>query len=125
MSERTLTKQTTVAASASEAWSAWTTVAGVKTFFAPDAHIADKLLVVARTAEASKDDPSYGITLFITPAKDPAITISPQDTIGFDQQAQIDKFIQTGKKLTDIQIHPQIDCPEYRNLLVKFRTRTN
>lgn len=37
-----------------------------------------------------------------------------------DQQAQIDKFIQTGKKLTDIQIHPQIDCPEYRNLLAKL-----
>ena len=40
--------------------------------------------------------------------------------IASDQQAQIDKFIQTGKKLTNIQIHPQIDCPEYRSLLIKL-----
>ena len=58
--------------------------------FCPDAHIADKLLVVTRTATATEDDPAHGITLFITPAKDPAITCSPQDTIGFDQQSQID-----------------------------------
>jgi len=42
--------------------------------------------------------------------------------IAFDQQAKIDNFIQTGKKLTDIQIHPRIDCPEYRNLLIKLAT---
>lgn len=38
-----------------------------------------------------------------------------------DQQAQIDKFIQTGKRLTDIQIHPQLDRPEYRNLFKVIR----
>lgn len=58
--------------------------------FCPDAHIAEKLLVVTRTAPAAENDPSHGITLFITPAKDPSVTISPQDTIGFDHQAQID-----------------------------------
>jgi len=42
--------------------------------------------------------------------------------ISFNQQAKIDNFIQTGKKLTDIQIHPMIDCPEYRNLLIKLAT---
>jgi len=42
--------------------------------------------------------------------------------IAFDQQAKIDNFIQTGKKLRDIRIHPLIDCPEYRNLLAKLST---
>lgn len=42
--------------------------------------------------------------------------------IAFDQQAKIDNFIQTGKKLSDIRIHPLIDCPEYRNLLTKLAT---
>ncbi len=42
--------------------------------------------------------------------------------IAFDQQAKIDNFIRTGKKLTDIQIHPMIDCPGYRNLLIKLAT---
>jgi len=42
--------------------------------------------------------------------------------IAFDQQAKIDNFIQTGKKLNDIQIHPLIDCPEYRNMLAKLST---
>jgi alkylation response protein AidB-like acyl-CoA dehydrogenase len=58
--------------------------------FCPDAHIADKLLVVARTAEVTKDSPSHGITLFVVPAKDATVTVSPQDTIGFDNQSQID-----------------------------------
>jgi hypothetical protein len=40
--------------------------------------------------------------------------------IAFNQQAKIDNFIQTGKKLTNIKIHPEIDCPEYRNLLIKL-----
>ena len=40
--------------------------------------------------------------------------------IAFNQQAKVDNFIQTGKKLTNIKIHPEIDCPEYRNLLIKL-----
>ena len=40
--------------------------------------------------------------------------------IASNQQANIDNFIQTGKKLTNIRIHPLIDCPEYRNLLIKL-----
>ena len=58
--------------------------------FCPDAHIADKLLVVARTAEATESDPSYGVSLFIAPAKGSAVVCSPQDSIGFDNQSQID-----------------------------------
>jgi serine/threonine protein kinase len=34
-----------------------------------------------------------------------------------DQQHKIDKFIKTGAGLSDIQIHSQIDCPAYRDLL--------
>jgi len=33
-----------------------------------------------------------------------------------DQQEKIDAFILTGKGLDDIQLHTQIDCPEYRHL---------
>jgi len=39
-----------------------------------------------------------------------------------DQQARIDNSIQTEKKLANIQLHSQIDCPEYRNLLIKLIT---
>jgi len=42
--------------------------------------------------------------------------------IASDQQTKIDNFIQAGKKLTNIRIHPLIDCPEYRNLLTKLYT---
>ena len=34
-----------------------------------------------------------------------------------DQQEKIDHFVKTGSGLTDIEIHSQIDCPGYRNLL--------
>lgn len=67
--------------------------------FCPDAHIADKLLVVTHTAKASEDDLSHGITLFIAPAKDMAVAVSPQDTIGFDNQSQID--------FNDLVVYPQ------------------
>jgi hypothetical protein len=36
--------------------------------------------------------------------------------IATDQQARIDHYIKTGNGLSDIKIHPVIDCPEYRNL---------
>ena len=42
--------------------------------------------------------------------------------IAFNQQVKVDRFIETGNKLAHIQIHPQIDFPEYRNLLVKLAT---
>lgn len=58
--------------------------------FCPDANIADKLLVVARTAPASKDNPSRGVTLFITPARSPALLCYPQPAIGFDNQCQLE-----------------------------------
>jgi hypothetical protein len=42
--------------------------------------------------------------------------------IASDQQDNINEFINTGAGLPDIQIHPQIDCPEYRKLFNVLRT---
>jgi len=41
--------------------------------------------------------------------------------IASDQQDNIIKFIKIGAGLSDIQIHQQIDCPEYRNLFTVLR----
>jgi uncharacterized iron-regulated protein len=41
--------------------------------------------------------------------------------IASDQQDNINKFINIGNGLSDIQIHQQIDCPEYRNLFTVLR----
>jgi alkylation response protein AidB-like acyl-CoA dehydrogenase len=36
--------------------------------FVPDGHTADALVVAARTAKATKDDPAHGVSLFLVPA---------------------------------------------------------
>lgn len=41
--------------------------------------------------------------------------------VASDQQDKIDQFIKTGAGLNNIQIHPQIDCSEYRNLFNVIR----
>ena len=41
--------------------------------------------------------------------------------IASNQQGKIDQFMKTGAGLNDIQIYPQIDCPEYRHLLNVIR----
>ncbi len=41
--------------------------------------------------------------------------------ISSDQQEKIDHFIETGTGLADIEIHPQLDCPGYRDLLKQIR----
>ena len=38
-----------------------------------------------------------------------------------DQQENIDTYMKTGNGLQDIQLHPQIDCPAYRNLFIVLR----
>jgi hypothetical protein len=38
-----------------------------------------------------------------------------------DQQEKIDSFVKTGEGLDDINLHTQIDCPEYRNLFRVIR----
>jgi alkylation response protein AidB-like acyl-CoA dehydrogenase len=47
--------------------------------FVPDGHSADLLVVAARTAKATKDDPSHGVSLFLVPAdrKGVATTLLP------------------------------------------------
>jgi alkylation response protein AidB-like acyl-CoA dehydrogenase len=73
--------------------------------FCPDAHIADNLLVVARTADACDDNSFHGITLFITPAKNPAILCFPQPSIGFDNQSEIEfvnLVVDEGEKLGEL-----------------------
>jgi len=41
--------------------------------------------------------------------------------IASGQQEEIDQFMKTGAGLNEIQIHSQIDCPEYRNLFNMLR----
>jgi alkylation response protein AidB-like acyl-CoA dehydrogenase len=55
--------------------------------FVPDAHVADLLLVVARTA--SGPDPAQGITLFLVPSDRPGISVTPLKTIASDRQCQV------------------------------------
>jgi len=55
--------------------------------FVPDAHIADYLLVVARTGEGK--EPEEGITLFIVDAKDPAVEVEVIPTIAGDRQCRV------------------------------------
>ena len=41
--------------------------------------------------------------------------------ISSDQQDRIDRFLQTGRRLKDIVLHFQIECPEYRNIFTAIR----
>jgi alkylation response protein AidB-like acyl-CoA dehydrogenase len=61
-------------------------ISGVK-LFAQDAHIADYLLVVARTSQGS--EPEEGITIFLVDAKSPGISCTPLKTIGWDRQNEV------------------------------------
>ncbi len=55
--------------------------------FIQDAHIADYMLVVARTKEEKHKEDS--ITLFLVDAKSPGIKLTPLKTIGSDKQFEI------------------------------------
>jgi alkylation response protein AidB-like acyl-CoA dehydrogenase len=61
-------------------------ISGTKLFI-QDAHIADYLLVVART-KASRDK-SKGITLFLVDAKSPGIKLTALKTMGSDKQFEV------------------------------------
>jgi len=54
------------------------TLTGTKVFV-PDAHLANEIVVVARTARAK--DPREGISLFAVPTSDPKVKIKQLDTI--------------------------------------------
>ncbi len=55
--------------------------------FVPDAHAADLLLVVARTAQT--DDPAHGITMFIVPAGSDGLCINQLTTISSDRLCEV------------------------------------
>ena len=55
--------------------------------FVPDAHVADYLIVVARTTESK--DPTKGITLFLVDTKASGLTINPLITIAGDKQFEV------------------------------------
>ena len=55
--------------------------------FVPDAHVADVIIVAARTAQGG--DPEAGITLFLVPARMEGLEISPIRTIGSERQSEV------------------------------------
>jgi len=59
---------------------------GVK-LFVPDALVADYILCVARTSDAS--DPAAGLTLFLVKRDHPGVTVTPLKTISKDNQCEV------------------------------------
>ena len=58
--------------------------------FVPDAHVADIMIVAARTSPISNGgDPTQGITLFLVPGNSTGLTISPLKTISSDRQSEL------------------------------------
>jgi alkylation response protein AidB-like acyl-CoA dehydrogenase len=70
------------AARAGDSW----VLDGVK-LFVPDALVADTILCVARTAEAS--DPEAGLTLFLVERRQPGVEVTPLRTISWDNQCEV------------------------------------
>jgi len=55
--------------------------------FVPDAHVADLILVAARTSDGG--DPSQGISLFLVPSGSPGLTVTQLKTIAADRQCEV------------------------------------
>ncbi|MFQ5814486.1 MAG: acyl-CoA dehydrogenase family protein [Anaerolineae bacterium] len=55
--------------------------------FVPDAHVADHLLVVARTQQA--EDPADGVTVFLVDSRTPGIKFELLKTIAADKQCEV------------------------------------
>jgi 3-oxocholest-4-en-26-oyl-CoA dehydrogenase beta subunit len=55
--------------------------------FVPDAHVADLLLVAARTS--SGPDPAQGITVFLVSGNSPGLSIAQLNTISSDRQCEV------------------------------------
>ena len=90
-----MTLAVTEASGTYEAWGVETTATaegngyalnGTK-LFVPDAHVADVIIVAARTAQGG--DPEAGITLFLVPARMEGLEISPIRTIGSERQFEV------------------------------------
>jgi len=56
--------------------------------FVPDAHVADKIICVARTGEPSGDY-EQGLSLFIVGRKDPGVSVDLHNTIAGDRQCAV------------------------------------
>ena len=90
-----LTMAVTEASATYEAWGVEATAtAGGNGFalngtklFVPDAHVADVIIVAARTE--SDGNPSDGITLFLVPARMEGLQVSPIRTIGNERQFEV------------------------------------
>ena len=61
-------------------------ISGTK-LFVENAHVADYLICVARTAEAT--DPSDGITLFLVDARSPKLSCNPLNTFTADRPCEV------------------------------------
>ena len=93
-----LTLALTEASATYEAWGVETTatregdafsINGAK-LFVPDAHVADLLLVAARTSPSRQsEDPESGITLFIVPSGSAGVTVNQLSTISSDRQCEV------------------------------------
>ena len=90
-----MTLAVTEASASYEAWGVETTATadgggfalnGTK-LFVPDAHVADVMIVAARTAQDGK--PEDGITLFLVPSGLPGIEVSPIRIIGNERQFEV------------------------------------
>ncbi|MDB4433352.1 acyl-CoA/acyl-ACP dehydrogenase [bacterium] len=75
----------TLKVTAARAGDLWV-IDGVK-LFVPDALVADTILCVARTSEAS--DPEAGLTLFLVRRDHPGVTVTPLRTISRDNQCEV------------------------------------
>ena len=90
-----MTLAVTEASASYEAWGVETTATadgngfalnGTK-LFVPDAHVADVIIVAARTTQGG--DPAEGITLFLVPARMEGLEVSPIRTIGSERQFEV------------------------------------
>jgi len=55
--------------------------------FVPDAHVADLMVVAARTDTGP--DPAAGITLFLVPGNSPGVSVSQLNSIALDRQCEV------------------------------------
>ena len=56
--------------------------------FVPDAHIADYVIVAARTSEGA--EATGGITLFVVPMKEEGISVTPHRTMALEKQSRLE-----------------------------------
>lgn len=61
-------------------------ISGTK-LFVPDAHVADLMVVAARTDTGP--DPAAGITLFLVPGNSPGVSVSQLNSIALDRQCEV------------------------------------